>query len=183
MFQLFPILREIPADDALRGHGGEQCVESRGEDGQREETGRGPHRDEQEQDQEQGLGQVAQGHLKGGDQQVSQPHLEAGQQREGPAGHAGGDDEGRAVAAVHGQGAAAHEIGRQDHDLVPLEEQGARGQDQQAGGDAHPEIGPEGAEEGEVGAVPLADHTVGHRVVQGGTGRAEGDQREGERHP
>lgn len=39
---------------------------------------RGPHRDEQEQDQEQGLGQVAQGHLKGSDQQVSQPHLECG---------------------------------------------------------------------------------------------------------
>lgn len=114
---------------------------------------------------------MAQGHLKGSDQQVSQPHLEAGQQREGPAGHAGGDDEGRAVAAVHGQGAAAHGIGRQDHDLVPLEEQGARGQDQQAGGDAHPEIGPEGAEEGEVGAVPCRTTqwvTVWYRAAQAG---------------
>lgn len=54
------LLREIPADDTLRRQGGKQCVESRGEDGQREEAGCGPHRDEQEQDQEQGLGQVAQ---------------------------------------------------------------------------------------------------------------------------
>ena len=29
------LLREIPADDTLRRQGGKQCVESRGEDGQR----------------------------------------------------------------------------------------------------------------------------------------------------